>query len=342
MNLKAIEERVADVHAAEGSEFLFELLRAYGIPKASITRLRSGSYNWSEKEGEYLWRGKVYYRSLDCSDEELYAAVDAAKADERIVRERPRFAVARNENRLVAADLKTGDALDIEIGELQNYAAFFLPWAGIEKTQIENLNLADVKAAEKMAKLYDEITSNEANVFETEEQIHESQRLLLTAPVLLLRRGHGRLREGQLHQRDRFPQPRRRAKIFTNSSIRSSTCSTRSPTSAIGFPSHLSGVRLRQRQALRAALERPEIHGKGAVDCPRVRNAQLVPDQPRHLRLDDAGGRASRAAREPRDALHVGREHHEGDPATLSRRPARRSSTRPRTARPSSTGCSTA
>jgi hypothetical protein len=173
MNLKEIEERVADVRAAEGSEFLFELLRAYGIPKASITRLRSGSYNRSEQEGEYLWRGKVYYRSLNCPDEELYAAVDAAKADEQIVRERPRFAVARNENRLVAADLKTGDALDIEIGELQNHAAFFLPWAGIEKTQIENLNLADVKAAEKMAKLYDEITNNEANAVETEEQIHE-------------------------------------------------------------------------------------------------------------------------------------------------------------------------
>ncbi len=173
MNLKEIEQRVADVRAAKGSEFLFELLRAYGIPKASITRLRSGSYNRSEHESEYLWRGKVYYRFLDCSDEELYAAVDAAKADERIVHERPRFAVARNESRLVAADLKTGDALDIEIKDLQNHAAFFLPWAGIEKTQIENLNLADVKAAEKMAKLYDEITSNEANVFETEEQIHE-------------------------------------------------------------------------------------------------------------------------------------------------------------------------
>ncbi|HEU4907210.1 MAG TPA: DNA methyltransferase [Solirubrobacterales bacterium] len=171
MNLKEIEEQVADVCSAEGSEFLFELLRAYGIPKASITRLRSGSYNRSDHEGEYLWRSKVYYRSLDCPDEELYAAVDAAKAEERIVRERPRFAIARNETRLVAADLDTGDALDIKIKELQNHAAFFLPWAGIEKTQIEDLNLADVKAAGKMAKLYDEITMK--NAVETEEQIHD-------------------------------------------------------------------------------------------------------------------------------------------------------------------------
>lgn len=172
MNLKEIEEQVADVSSADGSEFLFELLRAYGIPKASITRLRSGSsYNRSEKEGEYLWRGKVYYRSLDCPDEELYAAVDAAKAEERILRERPRFAIARNETRLVAVDLDTGDALDIEIEELRNHAAFFLPWAGMEKTQIENLNLADVKAAEKMAKLYDEIVKH--NAVETADQIHD-------------------------------------------------------------------------------------------------------------------------------------------------------------------------
>lgn len=171
MNLREIEERLEVVKSSEEDEFLFELLRAYGMPKASITRLRTGSYNRSEQEGEYLWRDKVYFRSLDCPDEELYTVVDGAKAEERVRRERPRFAIARNQARLVGADLRTGDALDIEVKELQNHAAFFLPWAGIEKTQIENQNLADVKAAEKMAKLYDEIVKH--NAVETEEQIHE-------------------------------------------------------------------------------------------------------------------------------------------------------------------------
>jgi hypothetical protein len=171
MTLREIEERVAALKALEGGEFLFELLRAYGIPKASITRLRTGSYNRSEQEGEYLWREKVYFRSLDCPDEELYALVDAAKAEERVRRERPRFVIARNRSKLVAADLKTGDALDAELEELQNHAAFFLPWARIEKTQIENQNLADVKAAEKMAKLYEEIVKH--NAVETEDQIHD-------------------------------------------------------------------------------------------------------------------------------------------------------------------------
>jgi len=171
MTLREIEERVAAAKALEGGEFLFELLRAYGIPKASITRLRTGSYNRSEQEGEYLWREKVYFRSVECPDEELYALVDAAKAEERVRRERPRFVIARNQSKLVAADLKTGDALDSEVEELQNHTAFFLPWARIEKTQIENQNLADVKAAEKMAKLYDEIVKH--NAVETDDQIHD-------------------------------------------------------------------------------------------------------------------------------------------------------------------------
>jgi len=171
MKLREIEERLAAAKALEGGEFLFELLGAYDIPKASITRLRTGSYNRSEREGEYLWRDKVYFRSLDGPDEELYAVVDGAKREERVSRERPRFVIARNRSRIVAADSRTGDALDIELEELQNHAAFFLPWARIEKTQIENQNLADVKAAEKMAKLYDEIVKR--NAVETEEQIHE-------------------------------------------------------------------------------------------------------------------------------------------------------------------------
>ena len=37
---------------------------------------------------------------------------------------------------------------------------FFLPWAGMEKAQLQNENPADIKAAVKMAKLFDEINSD--------------------------------------------------------------------------------------------------------------------------------------------------------------------------------------
>lgn len=170
MNLKEIEERVAAVGAAEEPEFLFELLRAYGLPAASVTRLRNGSYNKARNDNEVLWRDKVFYRFVD-DGEDIHALIDAARSDESITKQRPRFLIVRNREQIVAVDTRTSDTLDTRLTDLPGYSAFFLPWAGIEKTQIENLNLADIKAAEKMAKLYDEIVKR--NAFETEDQIHD-------------------------------------------------------------------------------------------------------------------------------------------------------------------------
>ena len=170
MNLKEIEEGVAAVGAAEKPEFLFELLRAYGLPAASVTRLRNGSYNKARNDNEVLWRDKVFYRYVD-GGEDIHALIDAARSDESIRKQRPRFLIVRNSEQIVAVDTRTNDTLDTRLTDLPGYLAFFLPWAGIEKTQIENLNLADIKAAEKMAKLYDEIVKR--NAVETEGQIHD-------------------------------------------------------------------------------------------------------------------------------------------------------------------------
>ena len=170
MNLSEIEERVAAVGSAEAPEFLFELLRAYGLPAASVTRLRNGSYNKARDDNEVLWRDKVFYRYVD-GGEDIHALIDAARSDKLITKQRPRFLIVRNREQIVAIDTRTGDTLDSRLNDLPGYSAFFLPWSGIEKTQIENLNLADIKAAEKMAKLYDEIIR--VNDVETRDQVHE-------------------------------------------------------------------------------------------------------------------------------------------------------------------------
>ena len=100
---------------------------------------------------------------------DLHVAIDDAAADERVAREQPRFIVVRDAARLVALDTKTRDTLDIRLAELSGNTAFFLQWAGIEKQQLENLHYADVKAAERMARLYTEIVKT--NSIETPEDI---------------------------------------------------------------------------------------------------------------------------------------------------------------------------
>ncbi len=46
-------------------EFVYELLLAYGTPKATIARLKSGSINLSKEPGEVLLKKKVYFKAVD-------------------------------------------------------------------------------------------------------------------------------------------------------------------------------------------------------------------------------------------------------------------------------------
>lgn len=49
------------------------------------------------------------------------------------------------------------------LADLPKYFDFFLPWAGMEKTQFQSENPADVKAAERMGRLYDSGLSKKSN-----------------------------------------------------------------------------------------------------------------------------------------------------------------------------------
>lgn len=171
MNLREIEERVAAIEPRPGVEFLEALLLAYGLSKMSVARLMSGSTDKAETAYERLLKNKVYFRFAEVDDDELYALIDAARDDDLVIRHKPRFLIVKNEQRLLASDQETGETLDVGVEDLPGRTTFFLPWAGIEKTQLENVNYADVKAAEKMAKLYDEVTKH--NCIETEGDVHD-------------------------------------------------------------------------------------------------------------------------------------------------------------------------
>ena len=57
----------------------------------------------------------------------------------------------------LSKDIKTDDTLDIEILKLNESLNFFLPLIGREKIILDKENPADIKAANQMGKLYDQI-----------------------------------------------------------------------------------------------------------------------------------------------------------------------------------------
>lgn len=72
---------------------------------------------------------------------------------------KPRFIIVTDYKQLLAKDTKTHDSLDIEFSKLPQKFEFFLAWNGIEKADFDKENPADIRAAERFAKLYDKLES---------------------------------------------------------------------------------------------------------------------------------------------------------------------------------------
>ncbi|MGO4383359.1 DNA methyltransferase [Specibacter sp. RAF43] len=159
LNLKAVEERVAPLGGRESydREFIFSLLLAYGKPQGNVTRLRNGSLNVAQDQStEVAQKNVVYFKETTGNP---LAVIDELKSSPLVVRYNTRFVIVTDYTELLAIDTKTGENLMIPIRDINQHFTFFLPWAGMEKAQYVSEAHADVKAAERMGKLFDELLS---------------------------------------------------------------------------------------------------------------------------------------------------------------------------------------
>ena len=162
-NVTEIESRVAALveRHPEGVDesFIYDLILAYGLPKASVTRLQNGTLNLATRPGEISWKGKLLYKSFFKGELNIGIALATAKA----IKHNERFVILTDGDLLLCVDTKNDDTLETSFKDLPKHYAFFLPWAGIEKTEYIDENPADVRAARKMAKLFDEIKKDNKN-----------------------------------------------------------------------------------------------------------------------------------------------------------------------------------
>jgi hypothetical protein len=164
MKSTEIEEKVkALFQNFDRENFIYDLLRAYGISKTSITRLQKGDFNLSKNEGEILYKKKLLFKETE--SDQLLAIIDDLSKEENL-KHNPRFVVVTNYKELVAKDTRTGKNLDIALKDLPKNFSFFLPWAGQEVYAAKNENEADRKASYRMAKLYDILVTENHEVAE--------------------------------------------------------------------------------------------------------------------------------------------------------------------------------
>lgn len=107
MSSHEIEQRVKNIiiNFSE-EEFIYDLLLAYGIAKASVTRLKKGDFNLSKVPDELLYKRKVFFKVEQSY--KLLSTIEDVAVDKRIAAHSPRFAILTDYKQLVAKDLKLG------------------------------------------------------------------------------------------------------------------------------------------------------------------------------------------------------------------------------------------
>lgn len=180
MNIVQIEENVKQlIHKIAQDElkqqdFIYELLLAYGHRNQSVWRVRSGERNLAEdKENSVFWKRQLYFKIARQQD--LHVLIDEMKKEKRTETNKIRFLIVTDFKTILAIDTKTNDPLDVPFSDLAKKFDFFLPWAGMEKALYQGENPADVKAAEKLAKLFDEIKADnfDENDLNNKDNLHQ-------------------------------------------------------------------------------------------------------------------------------------------------------------------------
>lgn len=157
MNIAEIEIQLADLikEPFDTTEFPLRLLEIYNAPKATLTKLRSGTQNKGQQAGDVLWSRKLYFRPAALG--QAAAVLDALKDAKAAKSHKPRFLLSTDGKEVAAYDTKADDTLHCDYAKLNDRFDFFLPLAGIEKYEAVAENPADIKAAGRLAKLHDEI-----------------------------------------------------------------------------------------------------------------------------------------------------------------------------------------
>lgn len=149
--------------STSAGEFVYELLRIFADwGDGQVRRTKEGAGNLAKDGRTILVKDLscvLAYRPItdgaDISD--FYDEIDAMHEEPKIAKRLPRLFVVSDGVRVVAYDPKINDWYENSIALLWKDFEFFTPLAGIEKIQFTEEAEADVKSAELMAKLFDDI-----------------------------------------------------------------------------------------------------------------------------------------------------------------------------------------
>ena len=183
--LEKITQAIANGQQPQ-SKFILDFLALLDISKTTLNDIKSQNTRTNIAKhpelGEVALKQKIYFKPVGKDDgdllsdsglttsEQLENALQTLKTDPLIKTHKIRLLIVTDFQTLLAYDVKTDDTLDVEFVELDKDYAFFLPLVGLERAKDFSEHPADVKASEKMGRLFDFI--KRYNEFDTKDDIH--------------------------------------------------------------------------------------------------------------------------------------------------------------------------
>ena len=159
-----VEQNLRDLSKNINNEsYIYDFLSCFGTAKATITRLKN-KFNGTD---ELVSNGQVHFKYADNNIEAQLKELSESKS---LKKNKIRFVVVTDYKTVFAYDIKLDETIQVAINELHYEFEFFLPIAGMERASLATESPADAKAADKMARLFDVLKSE--NQTETDEKIH--------------------------------------------------------------------------------------------------------------------------------------------------------------------------
>ncbi len=139
-------------HAAE---FPFRLLEAFGNKETTLKRLRSGTSNASDVEGGVLQRSNIHIAV--CRAGAVSETLKKLRSSPATLKAKAKFVLATDGDMLEVEELATGEAKICKFTDLPKAFGLLLPLAGISAVRQIKDNPIDIRATNKLNKLYVEL-----------------------------------------------------------------------------------------------------------------------------------------------------------------------------------------
>ncbi len=170
LGYKDIEKRLQAIKPKtnDPDEIGYQLLYAFGKSEKDIARYKEGKGVLKTFDG-LLIKGLFCYRGT--TTPRLTDELEDLKKDTQVQKAAPKIVAVSDGTTLLAYDLREKDTYENPLDRMYCDFAFFYPLMDVERVHYVEESPADVKAAEKLAKLHDELRAY--NEFRSDSDLHD-------------------------------------------------------------------------------------------------------------------------------------------------------------------------